>query len=151
MNNPVDQPPVILMADDDQDDCLLLRDALDQVGGPYDLRWVGDGEELMHYLGRTGEFAQPETAPWPDLILLDLRMPRKDGRETLHELKTHPRWRRIPVIVLTTSTAEDDIRYAYEQGVNSYITKPSTFRALVDSVGLLSRYWFGLVHKPPAE
>jgi len=137
------------MADDDMDDCLLMRDALSETGIQYDLRVVGDGEELFDYLDRSGKFAEPEAAPRPDLILLDLRMPRKDGREALRQLKADPHWRRTPVVMLTTSTAEDDVRYAYEQGVNSYITKPVTFRTLVDSVRLLSQYWFELVERPP--
>jgi len=149
--NQADRVRTILMVDDDRDDCLLVRDALAEVPGCYDLRFVGDGEELFEYLGRVGRFTQPHEAPHPELILLDLRMPRKDGREALRELKNDCRWRRIPVVVLTTSTAEDDVRYAYEQGVNSYITKPTTFRTLVDSVRLLSRYWFELVQGPPVE
>jgi CheY-like chemotaxis protein len=143
--------PVILMADDDTDDCLLVRDALNEACGRCDLRFVGDGEELFEYLGRDGKFAEVGAAPRPDLILLDLRMPRKDGRESLRQLKAEPRWRRIPVVVLTTSTSEDDIRFAYDHGVNSYMTKPTTFRELVDAVGLLIRYWFKLIRCPPAD
>jgi len=145
------RPPVILMADDDMDDCLLVRDALSEACDRCDLRFVGDGEELFEYLERHGRFAEPGAAPSPDLILLDLRMPRKDGRETLRELKASSRWRRIPVVVLTTSTSDDDIRFAYDQGVNSYMTKPTTFRTLVESVGLLAKYWFKLVRCPPAD
>lgn len=144
-------PNVILMADDDVDDCLLMKDALDETGAHYDLRLVGDGEELLDYLNAAGRYAQPDAAPRPDLILLDLRMPRKDGREALKEIKSDPRWRRTPVVVFTTSTADDDVRYAYDQGANSYMTKPHTFRSLVDAARLISRYWFELVTRPSGE
>ena len=91
------------------------------------------------------------TVPRPDLILLDLKMPRKDGREALSELKADPRLRSIPIVVLTTSTARDDIGFCYRMGVNSYITKPATFRGLVDLLGTLSKYWFELVELPVVE
>lgn len=138
----------ILMVDDDADDCMLVRDAIDEVGAVCDLRFAGDGEELFEYLERRGRFAGQDAAPRPDLILLDLQMPRRNGRESLKLLKSEPAWRRIPVVVLTTSTAADDVNYAYELGVNSYVTKPATFRTLVEAVRLMTAYWFELVEPP---
>ncbi len=136
------------MVDDDVDDCTLVRDALEEIGASHDLRFAGDGEELFDYLEGRGRFATRKAAPRPDLILLDLQMPRKNGRESLKQLKTERAWRRIPVVVLTTSTAVDDINYAYEMGVNSYVTKPATFRTLVEAVRLITTYWFELVEPP---
>ncbi len=138
----------ILMVDDDADDCSLVRDALVEIGAAHDLRFAGDGEELFDYLERRGRFAATSTAPRPDLILLDLQMPRKNGRESLRQLKSDPAWRSIPVVVLTTSTAPADVNYAYEMGVNSYMTKPVTFRMLVEAVRLLTQYWFELAQTP---
>jgi len=141
----------ILMADDDADDCLLVRDALRETGRGYDLRFVRDGEEISDYLHRRGAYTNGSDAPRPDLILLDLKMPRRGGLEVLGDLKTDPGLRHIPVVALTTSTAEDDIDFSYEMGVNSYITKPTTFRALVEMMDTLSRYWFDLVELPPKK
>ncbi len=138
----------ILMVDDDADDCTLVRDALFEIGVSYDLRFANDGEELFEYLERRDRFAARNMAPRPDLILLDLQMPRKNGRESLKQLKSDPAWRGIPVVVLTTSTAADDVNYAYEMGVNSYVTKPATFRTLVDAVRLITTYWLELVQLP---
>ena len=141
----------ILMADDDADDCLLVQEALRETGQTHDLRIVRDGEELMDYLRRRGDYETPRTSPRPDLILLDLKMPRKDGREALRELKADPRLRIIPIVVLTTSIAKDDIGFCYRIGVNSYVTKPSTFRGLVDLMLTLEKYWFELVELPVTE
>jgi len=141
----------ILMVDDDVDDCMLVRDALCEIGSAHDLRFANDGEELFEYLERRGKFAGPDRAPRPDLILLDLQMPRKNGRESLKQLKSEPAWRRIPVVVLTTSTAADDVNYAYETGVNSYVTKPTTFRTLVEAVRLITTYWLELVEPPHSD
>jgi CheY-like chemotaxis protein len=146
------RPGTILMADDDADDCLLAREALRESGQPHDLRIVRDGQQLLDYLRRQGDYGSSQSsAPRPDLILLDLKMPRKDGREALSELKADPRLRSIPIVVLTTSTARDDIAFCYRMGVNSYITKPATFRGLVDLLSTLSKYWFELVELPAVE
>lgn len=139
------------MVDDDAEDCLLVRDALQEVGLPHDLRFVRDGEEMLDYLHRREEFVDERHAPTPDLILLDLKMPRMDGREVLRALKFSGMFRRIPVVALTTSTAEDDIDAAYDLGVNSYVTKPVTFHGWVDIMRLLTRYWFEVVELPPRE
>ncbi len=142
---------VILMADDDADDCLLVREALVENGQKYDLRVVRDGEELLDYLHRRGPYAEVGAAPVPDLILLDLKMPKKDGREALRELKADAWFKQIPVVVLTTSTDKDDIEYSYRMGVNSYVTKPVTFRALVELMDTLGKYWLELVEPPTLD
>jgi CheY-like chemotaxis protein len=150
MENP-GRPYTILMADDDAEDCALVRDALGEVRLDHDLRFVRDGEELFDYLCCRGAYADGRKAPRPDLILLDLKMPKMDGREVLRAMKADHRFRRIPVVALTTSTAEDDIDFCYDTGVNSYVTKPVTFRALVDIMTVLSKYWFEVVELPPRE
>jgi two-component system response regulator len=137
------------MVDDDSEDCLLVQDALREVGSDYDIRFVRDGEELLEYLRREGEYASEWTAPFPDLILMDMRMPRMDGREAMRVLRSDPRWRRIPVVAFTTSTVSDDILLAYESGVNSYVTKPTTFRGLVETMRVLCDWWFAVVDLPP--
>jgi CheY-like chemotaxis protein len=139
------EPIVILMADDDEDDRLLTRDALIESRVANDLRFVEDGEALMDYLQRRGPYADPATSPRPGLILLDLNMPRKDGREALREIKADPELRRIPVVVLTTSKAEEDVYRSYDVGANSYITKPVTFEGLIELMKTLGRYWVEFV------
>ncbi len=136
------------MADDDEEDCLLVRDALTLNVIPHDLRTVPDGVELLDYLDRRGKYQDRRQSPRPDLILLDLNMPRKDGREVLGELKADRRWRQIPVVVLTTSTSDDDISFSYRSGASSYIAKPSTYQAWVDLVHTLNKYWFELARLP---
>ena len=126
------RPIIILMADDDADDRMLAKDALEESRVLNDLRFVEDGEQLIDYLFRRGPYADPESSPRPGLILLDLNMPRKDGREALREIKEHPELRRIPIIIMTTSQAEEDIYRSYDLGANSFITKPVTFERLVD-------------------
>jgi len=113
-----------------------------------DLRFVKDGEELMDYLYRRGEYSEPENAPRPGLILLDLNMPRKDGREALEEIKADPNLRSIPVIVLTVSKVEEDIMRSYDSGANSYISKPVSFVGLVEVLRSLSIYWLEIVELP---
>jgi CheY-like chemotaxis protein len=141
----------ILMADDDVEDCQLVRDALGEADQRHDLRCVRDGEELFEYLRHRGEYENGNAAPHPDLILLDFKMPRKDGREALGELKADPQLRRIPVVVLTTSAVEDDIAFSYDMGANSFITKPTTFRRWVEIMKTLSKYWFEVVELPPGD
>ncbi len=143
------QRRTIVMADDDGEDCLLVRDALGEIERSCDLHFVHDGEELFDYLYGRGEYADGKPSPRPDLILLDLKMPRKDGLETLRELKVDPGFRQIPVVVLTTSSARDDIDSAYECGANSYVSKPTTFQGLVDILQTLSTYWFDVARLPP--
>lgn len=143
------KPITILMADDDPDDRLLTADALKEARLINDIRFVENGEELLEYLGRTGKFAPPADAPRPGLILLDLNMPRKDGRTVLKELKQDADLRTIPVVVLTTSKDDEDVYRSYDLGVNSYIVKPVTFEALVDILQTLEKYWFEIVELPP--
>lgn len=139
----------ILVAEDDPDDRLLTRDAFAENMLSNELQFVEDGEELMEYLQRRGKFADKKKYPLPSLILLDLNMPRKDGREALKEIKSDPALRRIPVIVLTTSKAEEDILRSYDLGVNCFITKPVTFAGLVEVTKTLGKYWFEIVELPP--
>jgi len=141
----------ILLADDDPDDRQLTRDAFAENRLANMLNTVEDGEELMEYLQRRGRYTDQKDVPLPGLILLDLNMPRKDGREALKEIKADPNLRRIPIVVLTTSKAEEDILRTYDLGVNSYITKPVTFKSLVELIKLLGRYWFEVVELPPDE
>ncbi len=139
---------VILMADDDDDDRLLARDALAEAETEAELHFVRNGEELLDYLHQRGDFQSPEAAPRPGLVLLDLNMPLKDGREALREIKTDPELRRIPVVVLTTSKADTDVGAIYELGANSFISKPFQFEALVDVMKTLGQYWFQTVELP---
>ena len=138
----------ILMADDDPDDQLLTREALEENRLDNEILFVNDGIELLDYLYRRGRFAEPNAAPRPDLILLDLNMPRMDGREALAHIKADPMLRRIPVVVLTTSKAEEDILRSYDLGVNSFVVKPVTFEGLVAAVRTLTDYWFSIVQLP---
>ena len=142
------QPIVILMADDDADDRMLTRDALDESRVLNELRFVEDGEELMDYLHRRGKYADAESSPKPGLILLDLNMPKKDGREALKEIKSDPNLRRIPVVIMTTSKAEEDIFRSYDFGASSFITKPVTFDRLVDLMKAIGEYWVEFVELP---
>ncbi len=137
----------ILMADDDPDDRMLTKEALMENKLANDLHFVEDGEELMDYLQYRGKYT-PENAPRPGLILLDLNMPKKDGREALTEIKADPKLRRIPIIVLTTSKAEEDIVKSYDLGISSFITKPVTFDDLVEVARAIGKYWFGIVVLP---
>jgi CheY-like chemotaxis protein len=142
---------VILMAEDDADDRLLVKDALAECGLADNLRFVEDGEDLMDYLLRRGKHNGPDAAPQPGLILLDLNMPRKDGREVLREIRAHPDLRRIPVVAFTTSKADTDVGSLYDLGANSFICKPVAFEALVNVMTTLSRYWFGIVELPGVQ
>jgi CheY-like chemotaxis protein len=143
--------PVILMAEDDPDDRLLSLEALQEARLKKELYFVEDGEELLDYLYRRNRYSKPGTAPRPFLILLDLNMPRKDGREALIEIKSDPTLRYIPVVVLTTSKAEEDIMRSYDIGAASYITKPVTFDGLVEAIRGLGRYWVQIVRLPARE
>ena len=141
------KPITILMADDDPEDCMLTEEALEETHRIDAFDVVEDGEELMDYLYRRGAYGDLAHRPLPDLILLDLNMPRKDGREALREIKADPALRRIPVVVLTTSIAEEDIGCTYEAGANSFITKPVRFEVLVEVMKTLSRYWLEIVER----
>ncbi len=142
------RPITILIADDDADDRMMASEALAESRLANDLRFVEDGEELLDYLYHRGRFAAGGESPRPGLILLDLNMPRKDGREALREIKGDPALRSIPVVVLTTSKAEEDIYRTYDLGVNSFITKPVLFESLVEVMKTLGKYWFEIVELP---
>ena len=146
---PRSKPITILMADDDPDDRQLTREAFEENHLANDLRFVEDGEELLDYLRQRGKYAAEGAAPVPGLILLDLNMPRKDGREALQEIKADPRLRNIRVVILTTSKAEEDVLRSYNLSAASYITKPVTFDRLVEVVRTLGKYWLEIVELPP--
>lgn len=142
------KPIVILLADDDEEDRMLACDALAESRLSNDITTVTDGEDLMDYLHRRGKYAPPVEAPRPGLILLDLNMPKKDGREALREIKSDPELRQISVVVLTTSKAEEDIYSSYDSGASSFISKPVTFEGLVEVMRGLGHYWFEIVDLP---
>jgi CheY-like chemotaxis protein len=148
MTTPAPKPIVLLMAEDDADDRLLVKDALEESRVLNVLHFVEDGEQLLDYLRRQGRYSDPETSPRPGLILLDLNMPRMDGREALRAIKADPDLRRIPVVVMTTSKAEEDIFRSYDLGASSYITKPVTFERLVELMKTLGHYWIEFVELP---
>lgn len=138
----------ILIADDDADDRELIRAAFDENSTQHHINFVENGEELLHYLNRHGHYADETLHPFPQLILLDLNMPKKDGREALRELKSNNLFKSIPVIILTTSMEEKDIVKSYELGVNSFIIKPVTYSGLVEFTRVLGKYWFEIAELP---
>ena len=138
----------VLLAEDDDEDFQLTRDAFQACHLLNDLRRVANGEELMDYLRHRRAFRDLKESPAPVLILLDLNMPRKDGRECLREIKEDPNLKTIPVVVLTTSRTEEDIVRSYQLGVNSFIRKPVTFAGLVQAVQTLGQYRFEIVDVP---
>lgn len=138
----------ILVADDDPDDRQMAEEAFAECRLPGLLRFVADGEALMDYLHRRGPYEDALKHPLPGLILLDLNMPRKDGREALQEIKAHPALRHIPVVVLSTSRSDEDVRRSYHDGGSSFITKPVSFTGLVAMMQVLGEYWLGIVRLP---
>lgn len=142
---------IILMADDDDDDILLTQKALQKGQFLNTLYCVKDGEELVDYLLHRGQYTDTEQYPRPGIILLDLNMPRKDGREALRYIKSHNDLRVIPTIVFTTSKAEEDIHYSYQSGANSFITKPTTFEILIEVMQTLEKYWLEIVKLPASK
>lgn len=149
--NSTNKPITILIADDDEEDRMLSQEALEESRLANNLRFVCDGEELLDYLYRRGQYADPNTSPRPGLILLDLNMPKKNGREALQEIKADLQLRKIPIIILTTSKSEIDICQTYNLGANSYISKPVTFEGLVEVMKVLGKYWFTVVELPLEE
>jgi len=145
------KPIVILLADDDEEDRLLTCEALSESRLSNEIYCVTDGEDLMDYLKRHGKYAAPAKAPRPGLILLDLNMPKKDGREALLAIKADPDLRQIPVVVLTTSVADEDVMRSYDSGANSFISKPVTFEGMVKLMMGLGRYWFEIVGLPSQD
>ena len=143
------KPFVILMAEDDPDDRFLSTEALTEARLSNELRFAVDGEDLMNYLCRLGQYSDPANSPRPGLIQLDLNMPKKDGREALAEIKANEHLRRIPVVVLTTSHAEEDILHTYNLGVSGYVTKPVSLVELAEVMKVIGRYWLEIVELPP--
>jgi len=137
-----------LMADDDADDRLMTKEAFEESRLKNDLRFVEDGVELLDYLKRRGKYADPASSPRPGLILLDLNMPKKDGREALEEIKADPNLKSIRVVILTTSKAEEDIYRTYNLSAASYITKPVTFSGMAEVIKTLGKYWLEIVELP---
>jgi CheY-like chemotaxis protein len=148
MMNLPDKSYSILIADDDAEDRMLLKDALEENQLPQTIHFVENGEELLDYLFSRGKFTNRKQYPLPGLILLDLNMPKKDGREALKIIKETPHLRRIPVVVLTTSKAEEDILNTFDLGVSAFITKPTTYTALLEMTKTITKYWFELVERP---
>ncbi|MBI3504402.1 MAG: response regulator [Proteobacteria bacterium] len=145
-------PVTILICDDDADDRQLTRQALEDAHVSNEVRFVTDGEQLLDYLYQRGEFGgQTGIAPRPGLILLDLNMPKLNGREALKVIKRDPELRDIPVVVLTSSRLDEDVVRSYQLGVNSFIKKPVTFAGLVDAMHVLGRYWLEIVEAPPVR
>ncbi|MGE5098953.1 MAG: response regulator [Deltaproteobacteria bacterium] len=143
-------PITILICDDDEDDRMLTQQALEDAHISNDLRFVEDGEQLLDYLHQRGEYAgETGAAPRPGLILLDLNMPKMDGREALQVIKGDPTLVDIPIVILTTSGLDADVIRSYQLGVNSFITKPVTFSGLVEAMNVLGRYWLEIVELPP--
>lgn len=142
-------PITILVADDDADDRLMILEAFEESRVANRLDFVVDGEQLLEYLRREGEFSSLAGEPYPGVILLDLNMPKKDGREALRDMKSDPLLCRIPIVILTTSRAEEDVVRTYGLGVSSFITKPVTFEGLVDALKVICRYWIEIVSLPP--
>jgi two-component system, response regulator len=142
------KPVCLLFTDDDENDYVLLSCAARRAQLPVPVVWVKDGMELLEYLRRQGRFSDAASYPWPALILLDLNMPRKNGRDALQEIRQDPGLRSLPVVILTTSRSAEDIQHSYEAGANSFITKPAEFQRLVEIMEVLKRYWFELVSLP---
>jgi len=142
---------IILLVEDDPDDIYLIGEAIDECQLSARIFIVEDGEQMLDYLYQRGEYSDPKVAPRPDLILLDLNMPRKDGREALVEMKQDPDLRSIPVVVLTTSSAEKDKNYSYAQGASGFVTKPVTFTGLKDAVCKIGTYWISTVQLPEED
>lgn len=139
----------VLLVEDNPRDVRLTQRAFTQAGLPHDLRIVRDGDEALAYLRREGAYGDPSEAPRPDVILLDLNLPRMGGDELLRHLKQDPRFKQIPIIVLTTSGRSDDVRQAYEDGANAYLLKPVEFSRFTEVIEQLGKFWLHTVELPP--
>lgn len=145
---PQRKPVVVLIAEDDEEDRMLVEEAVQEARMVHDVRFVEDGHGLLDYLRHRGDYANPASSPRPDVILLDLNMPNKGGLEALEEIKADPNLRQIPVVVLTMSRAKEDIFHSYDGGVAGFITKPVTFQGLVEAMRTVGEYWFDIVALP---
>lgn len=141
----------ILIAEDDEEDRMLTKEAMAESKIKNTIDFVEDGEQLMDFLLNKGQYADKSKYPTPGIILLDLNMPKKDGREALKEIKMHAELRKIPVVILTTSKAEEDIIRTYDLGVNSFITKPVSFEGMINVMKAIGNYWFEIVELPTAH
>lgn len=139
----------VLLVEDNPRDVRLTQRAFQQAGLPHDLRVVRDGDEALAYLHREGAYKATETAPRPDVILLDLNLPRMGGHELLREVKQDSRFKQVPIIVLTTSERPDDVRLAYDAGANAYLLKPVEFSRFTEVIGQLGKFWLEIVELPP--
>ena len=151
MSGPEDKKIFVLVAEDDEDDSLLIREALAENGLNWELHYVTDGLELMDYLRRCANRDQPGAPPFPDLILLDLNMPRKDGRETLREISANPLFRNIPIAVLTTSSEPDDVRLCRSLGAGTFFTKPSAYSEWVEKMGAVRKIMPDILFSTPVK
>ncbi len=151
MSTTAPKPITILVCDDDEDDRLLTAEALAESHLVNDTRFAVDGEDALDYLYRRGRWSDPADSPRPGVILLDLNMPRRNGREVLAQVKSDPDLKRIPVIALTTSRAEEDVRSTYDLGANAFISKPVTFDQLVDRLSRWSSFWLQIVTLPTED
>ena len=142
-------PVRIVVADDDADDRMMIKDAFEVSKLANEIDFVEDGVQLLEYLRREGKWSKLAGEPYPGFILLDLNMPRKDGRTVLKEIRNDPILHRIPIVILTTSKAEEDIIKTYNLGVNSFICKPVSFDKLVEIVKTVGHYWIEIVQLPP--
>lgn len=138
----------ILCAEDDDDHFFLIKHAFQKISPEIHLRHVADGEELLDYLMHRGKYELPASSPAPDLIFLDLNMPKKNGLEALKEIRSQPDLRQIPIVILTISQDKEDIRNSYRLGANSFITKPTDFQELVESLRICHQYWGKVVQIP---
>lgn len=145
------QSITVLTAEDDPDDRVIIEEAFQESGQDNNLFFVQDGLELLQYLRKQGSYSAPTFTPRPDLILLDLNMPRMDGRQALAEIKADPDLRSIPVVVLTISITQEDILHTYDLGGAGFIIKPETFEGMVEVVNVLSQYWFEVVELASGE
>jgi len=142
------KPFSILIAEDDEDDYLLTLEALKEAGIDNEVNWAKDGNETLEFLSSRLHGNNGPSSALPGMILLDLNMPKKDGREALEEIKSNPSFRKIPVIVLTTSSAKTDVTKSYDLGVNSFIQKPDRFNELVETMRVVFNYWLNTVKLP---
>lgn len=138
----------VLLVEDNPRDVRLTQRAFQQAGLRHDLRVVRDGDEALAYLHHEGAYTDPVSAPRPDMMLLDLNLPRMGGHELLHAVKQDARFKQLPIIVLTTSERPDDVRLAYEEGANAYLLKPVEFSRFTEVIGQLGRFWLEIVTLP---
>lgn len=147
-NDKTEQKHCILVADDDTDDQFMLKEAFSSLNFDKEIRTVENGEELLDYLSRKGKYSNDASLPFPKLILLDLNMPKIDGRQCLRLIKENPDYCKIPIIIFSTSNNPEDISQSYELGANSYIIKPYSYNELVEIIDIIKKYWFTVVKIP---